>query len=81
MFVRLLVVLLLAATAWAVVVRPSEGAGGERVYVVKPSDTLWSIATVHYAGDPRAAIWRLQQRNGLEETLLRPGQRLVLPRG
>ncbi len=80
MFLRLLLVLATAAFLWAVFVRPSEGAGPERAYVVKPTDTLWSIATTHYAGDPRAAIWRIRERNGLDGALLRPGQRLILPR-
>jgi len=46
---------------------------------VKPTDTLWSIAATHYAGDPRQGIWELQQRNHLHSTTLVPGQRLVLP--
>ena len=81
MFFRIAVVTLAAALAWAVLVRPSEGAGRERTYVVQPADTLWSIAERHYAGDPREAIWRVQHRNGLATTVLRPGQRLILPRG
>jgi LysM repeat protein len=80
MFLRLVLVLGVALLVWAVLVRPSEGAGHERTYLVKPADTLWSIAVAHYGGDPREAVWRLQQRNGLEGTLLHPGQRLVLPR-
>jgi LysM repeat protein len=48
-------------------------------YVVKPTDTLWSIAAKHYAGDPREGIWQLQRRNHLRGTTLVPGQRLVLP--
>jgi LysM repeat protein len=79
MFVRLALATIVAAVAWAGFVRPSEGAGGEHVYVVQPTDTLWSIATAHYAGDPREAIWELQRRNGLAGTTIRPGQRLVLP--
>ncbi|HVM16707.1 MAG TPA: LysM peptidoglycan-binding domain-containing protein [Gaiellaceae bacterium] len=81
MFVRILIVAVVATIAWATFVRPSESAGPERTYVVQPADTLWSIASEHYAGDPRAAIWKLQQRNGLTSTTLRPGQELVLPRG
>jgi hypothetical protein len=81
MFVRLLVIALLALIAWAAFVRASEGAGPERTYIVQPTDTLWSIAASHYAGDPREVVWRLRERNGLEGTLLRPGDRLVLPRG
>ena len=79
MFSRGLVLVLVALLAWAVVVRSSEGAGRGRVYVVRPADTLWSIASNHYRGDPRKAVWELRQRNHLEGTLLRPGQRLVLP--
>jgi LysM repeat protein len=46
---------------------------------VKPGDTLWSIAAANLAGDPREGVWELQQRNRLSGTLIRPGQRLVLP--
>ena len=79
MFVRLLVIAVLAVLAWAIVVRPSEGAGAEQTYVVRPADTLWSIAAGRYAGDPRDAIWRIRERNRLAGTVIRPGQRLVLP--
>ena len=79
MFVRLVFAVVLALALWAAVVRPSEATGRERVYVVRPADTLWSIATRNYAGDPREAVWRLQRRNRLEGALLRPGQRLLLP--
>ena len=79
MFARLGLVLVVALCVWAVVVRPSHGSSPERVYVVKPYDTLWTIATTHYGGDPREAVWRLQQRNGLAAATLHPGQRLVLP--
>jgi LysM repeat protein len=81
MFLRLALVAVIAVVAWATFVRPSESAGPERTYVVQPADTLWSIADEHYAGDPRAAIWKLQQRNGLDGATLVPGQRLILPRG
>ena len=79
MFVRILVLAVVATLAWAMLARPSEGAGPEQTYVVKPTDTLWSIATTRYAGDPRDAIWRIQERNRLDGTVIRPGQRLVLP--
>ena len=81
MFVRLTVVALIVLVAWAVLARESEGAGPERAYVVQAGDTLWSIAASHYAGDPREAVWEIEQRNGLAGPLIRPGQRLVLPRG
>ena len=79
MFLRLALVALASLILWAALVRPSEATGHERVYVVRPADTLWSIATRHYAGDPRESVWKLRQRNGLETALLSPGQRLVLP--
>jgi hypothetical protein len=79
MFVKLTTVFGVAAMAWALLPHASNGAGGERVYVVRPSDTLWSIAASHYAGDTRAAIWKLEERNGLRSALVRPGERLVLP--
>ena len=79
MFARVMIVVAAAALAWAMLARPSEGAGPERSYVVRPTDTLWSIASQRYGGDLRDAVWRIRDRNGLEGTLLRPGQRLVLP--
>ena len=79
MFGRLLIVMLVAVLAWAVFVRPTEGAAPERSYVVQRGDTLWSVAAEHYGGDLRAAVWRLQQRNRLVGGTVRPGERLVLP--
>jgi LysM repeat protein len=79
MFPRLAVLLLAVALVVGVAARPSGGAGKATGYVVKPTDTLWSIAVAHYAGDPRQGIWELQQRNHLHRTMLVPGQRLVLP--
>lgn len=79
MFARLLVVLAVAVLAWAVLARDSGAGGPERTVTVRAGDTLWSLAERHLAGDPREGVWRLQQRNGLAGTLIRPGQRLVLP--
>ncbi len=79
MFVRLGLVVLVAALVVGLVARPSGSAGKPVGYVVQPSDTLWSIAAKHYAGDPREGIWKLQHRNHLRSTVLVPGQRLVLP--
>jgi LysM repeat protein len=81
MFVRIVTVALVVLVAWAVLARTSEGAGPERSYVVRPGDTLWTIAAANYAGDPRAGIWEIRERNGLSGSLIQPGQRLVLPRG
>jgi LysM repeat protein len=79
MFPRLAVLLLTVALLVGVAARPSGGAGKPVAYVVKPTDTLWSIAASHYAGDPREGIWKLQHRNHLGGTTLVPGQRLLLP--
>lgn len=79
MFVRLMLVLLAALVVWAIVVRASSGSEPERVYVVRPYDTLWGIAERRYAGDPREGVWKIRERNDLDTALLHPGQRLVLP--
>ena len=79
MFVRLAIVVLIAAFAAGLAARPSGSAGKPVRYVVQPTDTLWSIAAKHYPGDPRQGIWELQQRNHLHGTTLVPGQRLLLP--
>lgn len=79
MFPRFAVLLLAVSLLVGVVARPSGGAGEPVSYVVKRTDTLWSIATAHYAGDPREGVWKLQRRNRLGGTTLVPGQRLVLP--
>jgi hypothetical protein len=79
MFGKILLISALALIAWAVVARASHGAGAELRYTVKPGDTLWSIASSHYAGDPRDAIYRIDHRNHLGGSVIVPGQRLVLP--
>jgi LysM repeat protein len=79
MFSRLIVIGLLATIAWALVAHASSGAGHERVYVVRPTDTLWSISAAYYGGDPREGVWKIERRNGLVTTTLRPGDSLVLP--
>ena len=79
MFGRVVVVALALALLVSVVARAGQGAGPEERYVVKPADTLWSIALSRYAGDPREAVWEIRARNGLKGTTLHPGQVLVLP--
>lgn len=79
MFGKLLIVSVVTALAVGFVARTSHGAGPERTYVVRPADTLWSIAARTYAGDPRQGVWELEQRNHLVSATLRPGQKLVLP--
>jgi LysM repeat protein len=79
MFPRFLVLLLAVSLVVGVVARPSGGAGKPQHYVVKPTDTLWSIASAHYSGDPRQGVWQLQQDNHLAGTTIVAGQVLVLP--
>jgi LysM repeat protein len=79
MFGRVLVIALIALVGWAVFARTSSGAGHPVHYVVKPADTLWSIAQSRYAGDPRAAILRVEQANHLSGATIVPGQTLLLP--
>jgi len=80
MFVRIvLTTFVITVLAWAVLVRTSDGAGPTHAYVVKPGDSLWSIAAEQYAGDPREGVWKLQKQNGLAGVTIRPGERLFLP--
>lgn len=79
MFGKLLIGLALGVLVFGVVAHASSGAGPERSYVVKPADTLWSIAARSYGGDTREGVWKLQQRNHLHSALLTPGEKLVLP--
>lgn len=79
MFARTLALVLLLLVAWIVFARPSSGGERGHAYVVKPHDTLWSIAERSYGGDPREGVWRIRQRNHLTGTVIRPGERLVVP--
>jgi hypothetical protein len=83
MFVRIALKLaLVAATAafvWSVIARPSGAHGDKQVYVVRRYDTLWTIASSHYAGDARDAVWRIERTNQLRGPTIRTGERLVLP--
>lgn len=80
MFGRIVLIVLVATfLGWSVMTRSVESAGRSQVYVVQPGDTLWSIASSRYAGDPREGVWKLQRRNQLPGTTISPGQKLVLP--
>ena len=51
-----------------------------RVVVVSAGDTLWSLAQEADPGsDPRAAVERIVDLNDLQDSAVRPGQRLVVP--
>jgi LysM repeat protein len=80
MFVRIVLIALVATLlGWSLLTRASDGAGPAQVYIVQPGDSLWSIAAARYGGDPRAGVWKLQERNALAGTTIAPGQRLVIP--
>jgi LysM repeat protein len=81
MFARVLLMLALGALVVAVAARQSSGAGHPHVYVVQSGDTLWSIASRYYAGDPREGVWEIERRNRLPGAAIQPGERLVLPNG
>jgi nucleoid-associated protein YgaU len=79
MFVKVLILAGMALVVWSAVARPS-GAHGHKVsYRVQAYDTLWTIASAHYGGDVRDAVWQIQQANRLTGTAIRPGETLVLP--
>jgi nucleoid-associated protein YgaU len=79
MFGKALMIAVAVLVLWGIVARASSGAGRERVYVVKPHDTLWSIASRTYGGDPRAGIWKLEHANRLAGATIVPGEKLVVP--
>jgi hypothetical protein len=79
MFAKALMLSAFALVLWAVVARPLGAHGNRTVYRVKPYDTLWTIASVHYAGDVRSGVWQIERANHLSDPTIRPGEALVLP--
>ena len=79
MFVRVIGLTLVLLVAWVIFARPSSGSRPAGTYIVKPHDTLWSIAAKRYGGDPREGVWKIQERNHLVGTVLRVGETLVVP--
>ena len=79
MFGKLLILLCVAALAVGLAAHSSSGAGPKRTYVVKPGDTLWSVAARTFAGDPREGVWKIEQRNHLASATIVPGERLIVP--
>jgi LysM repeat protein len=79
MFVRIFILVAVAVLVWSATALSSQALGRKQVVTVKPYDTLWSIAQRHYSGDPRAAIWRIEQANHLNGADVSVGQRLVMP--
>ena len=79
MFAKLTILLVLAALAVGLAARSSNGAGPKRTYVVRPGDTLWTVAQQTYSGDPREGVWELEQRNHLASATIVPGEKLLVP--
>lgn len=50
------------------------------VVVVRPGDTLWSVAARHVPSrDPYGMIEEIRRLNGLPDHTVHPGQELILP--
>lgn len=79
MFVRSIALALVFLVGWVVFARPSSGSLRPGHYLVHPHDTLWSIASRYYGGDPREGVWKIRERNKLSGTVIRVGERLVMP--
>lgn len=79
MFAKLFILVCLVGVVVGYAAHGSSGAGPRHTYVVRAGDTLWSIAAHSYAGDPREAVWEIQQRNHLASATIAPGEKLVLP--
>lgn len=79
MFGKLAILFCAAALAVGFAAHSSNGAGPKQTYVVRPGDTLWSVAERTYSGDPRQGVWLMQKRNHLDGATIVPGQKLVVP--
>ena len=79
MFVKFVILLCAAALAVGLAAHSSNGAGPKRTYVVRPGDTLWTVAERTYAGDPREGVWQLEQLNHLATAAISPGEKLLVP--
>jgi len=49
-------------------------------YVVREGDTLWDIARrISPEGHHGKIVWTIRELNGLESSLIRPGQKILIP--
>ena len=79
MFGKLVILLCAISLAVGLVAHSSTASGPKRPYVVRPGDTLWSVAQRMYGGDPRQGVWQIQQRNHLASATISPGEKLIVP--
>jgi LysM repeat protein len=79
MFGRIVLVVLAGILVWAVLARDTGAGPTPHVHRVHAGETLWSIASARYGGDPRAGVWKLQEANGLSSATIVAGQRLLVP--
>ncbi len=77
--VTALTVLALVVLGASQLVATSSGAGIPVRYTVQPGDTLWSIASAQYGGDPRDAIATIEGANRLASDTVYAGDVLLLP--
>ena len=62
--------------------RPGAAYQGMTQVVVRPGQTLWSIASrAEPAADPRLVIQQIIQVNGLNGSVIQPGESLWVPKG
>ena len=76
MFVAILGALLVGGLQFAT---PSRGAGRPTTYTVQRGDTLWSIASARYSGDPRDGVATIESANHLPGADVYAGDVLILP--
>ena len=75
-----LVGVLSGPVANAVGVGGASAATAARTYVVRPGDTVWSIATrFEPSVDPRVVVDAITSANGVDPGALVPGQQLSIP--
>jgi LysM repeat protein len=79
MFGKFLILVSVLTLVVGLAARGSSGAGPRRTYVVKPGDTLWTVAERTYSGDPRQGVWEIEQRNHLASATIVPGEKLLVP--
>ncbi|HJV05657.1 MAG TPA: LysM peptidoglycan-binding domain-containing protein [Actinomycetota bacterium] len=79
--VGLVAVALLGGRAVGGVPGPSSESAPVERYLVRPGDTLWEIARVRLGpeADPRPFVDRIRELSGLETSVLRAGEVLLVP--